>query len=77
MDQEFVVTAATEDSSVIVTDGQTPDGIIVFRFHFSWFWVPFFIDGFAGGPQQNTTVVTTGDEQGLVVRELDNVDSSF
>ena len=74
MDQEFAVKASTEDPSVIGTDGQTPDVILLFRFHFSWFRLPFFIDGFAGGPQQNTTVSTTGDEQGPVVRELNDID---
>ena len=77
VDPEFVITTATEDPSVIVTDGQTIDGIIVFRFHFSCFRLPFFIDCFAGGPQQNTTVSTTGDEQGPVVRELDGIDFFF
>ena len=74
VDQEFVARATTEDPTVIGTDGQTIDGILVFGFHFSWFRVPFFIDCIAGRPQENTAVVTARDEQGPVVRELDGID---
>ena len=70
-----LVRASNEDPSVIGTDGQTPDGLLVFGFNCSWFRLPVFIDCFAGGPQQNTPAVTARDEQGPVVRELDDIDS--
>ena len=68
VNEEISIATSTEDAPVVAAHGQAEALItIVIGVHFRWRWGPFVIRGFAGRPQQHTTVVTAGYEQGTVV----------
>ena len=70
----------TENALVIGAHGKAKDLIVFAVFladvHYNWLRNPFIISGVAARPQENTSILDTRDEQGTVVGEFNNLDTS-
>ena len=76
MNEELLVSAATEDTVVVRAHCKVHDGTLtlhVFGINFNWFWSPFIVKGIARRPEKHPTISAARNKPRPIVRELDDI----